>query len=55
MSGQKQYSRTVTAQGPGTLGTSLPAGFVNEFGIEKGDELKIEDLDWDDGTITFRV
>ena len=55
MSSQKQYTRTVTEQGPGTLGASLPAGFVDECEIEKGDELKIENLDWDNGMITFRV
>jgi len=52
---QKQFSRTVQLMGPGTRGVSLPSGFVDEFGIEKEDELKIDDIDWDEGTVTFRV
>lgn len=55
MANNKQFSRKVQALGPGTLGTSIPRGFVDEFGIEKEDDLKIEDIDWDDGKITFRV
>ncbi|WP_415381475.1 hypothetical protein [Halosimplex sp. TS25] len=55
MSSQKQYTRSVQAMGPSTLGISLPSGFVNEFDIDTEYELQIDDIDWDAGTITYRV
>ncbi len=55
MSSQKQYTRSVQAMGPSTLGISLPSGFVNEFNVDTEYELQIDDIDWDEGTITYRV
>lgn len=46
---QKQFSRTVHRDG-NSLSVTLPKGWLNQHGIEEGDELYV---DPDDGRISF--
>ena len=51
---QKPYSRTIMEVGDGSLGNSLPRGFLRRHGVEKGDEVFI-DPDDDEKTITIHL
>jgi len=51
---QKPFTRSVTRQGEGSLGISLPRDILRQHGIEKGDEVPIE-YDEQDGAVAVRL
>jgi len=51
---QKPYSRTVTDLGNGCAGVSIPKGLLEQFDVDKGDEVAI-DHDSDEGTFIVRL
>jgi len=55
MPGQKLFSRSLQDMGGGCGGVSIPKQLLDYHNCELGDEIMIEDVDLEDGTITYSL
>lgn len=55
MPAQKLFSRSLQEIGPNSRGVTIPKQILDYHGCEAGDEIMIEDMDLQEGKITYSL